>query len=135
MASHQTPFCWWLKLRVTPAVVATALTVNLLFYSVFGTKLLFFLFMLALGIAAYYEGWRAGLLATILTTVAVLYFFVEPTLSFSVTDEYDWWRLMVFAFCGLAAICGVLWPEHAQRRSVKKWRERLRKRGDDTGHK
>ena len=107
MASTQMPFCRW-KLCVTLAVVVAVLAVNLLFHLTFGTKLLFFLFIVAVSIAAHFEGLGAGLLATALTSLAVLFFFVEPFFSFAVSEPYDWVRLAVFATCGIIAIASEL---------------------------
>ena len=130
MASAQMPFFRW-KLCVTLAVVTVALVVNFLFYLTFGTKLLFFLFIVAVSVAAHFEGLGAGLLATALTSLAVLFFFVEPVFSFSVSEPYDWVRLVVFAVCGIIAITSELSADRARKRTVETWPKRARREVDE----
>lgn len=130
MASTQMPFCRW-KFCITLAVVAAALAVNFLFHLTFGTKLLFFLFLVAVSVAAHFEGLGAGLLATALTSLAVLFFFVEPIFSFAVSEPYDWVRLVVFAFCGIIAITSELLADRTRKRTVETWLKRARGKVDE----
>jgi hypothetical protein len=41
----------WTSFRITPVVVGAALAANLLFHEIFGTKLFFWLFIVAVGIS------------------------------------------------------------------------------------
>lgn len=130
MAPTQMPFCRW-KMCVTLAVVAAVLAVNLLFHLTFGTKLLFFLFIIAVSVAAHFEGWGAGLVATALTSLAVLFFFVEPLFSFAVSEPYDWVRLAVFSACGIIAVATELLVDRTRKRRVETWLRRAREDIDE----
>src|ERR1044072_1910661 len=63
------------------------------------------LFLLAVMVSAWRGGLGAGVLATLLSTLATVYAFIPPHFSFSVEPEY-FLRLFVFTFA--AVIIGTL---------------------------
>ena len=77
------------------------------------------LFLLAVMVSAWRGGLGAGLLATILSTLATAYAFIPPHFSFSVEPEY-FLRLFVFTFA--AVIIGTL---SSARRKAEQEREAL----------
>lgn len=56
----------------------------------------FLIFVLAVAGAALSGGWRPGLLATILSVVSAIWFFVEPRHTFAVADGEEWVYLVLF---------------------------------------
>ena len=73
------------------------------------------LFLVAVAGATWAGGWRAGLLAAALATVAVDYFFVPPVYSFAVpVDQLP--RLGVFVLCAAA----VSWASDARRVKIER---------------
>jgi len=94
---------------ITLVGVTGALSVNLLIDVAFGARWLFFLFLVAAFISTFYEGWKAGLLATSLTSLAILFFFVDPIHSFAVSQSYEWVRLATFSVSSIIAIMAAPW--------------------------
>jgi PAS domain S-box-containing protein len=73
------------------------------------------LFLVAVACATWSGGWRAGLLAAALATIAVDYFFVAPTYSLAIAvDQLP--RLGVFVLC--AAV--VSWASDARRVKIER---------------
>jgi PAS domain S-box-containing protein len=73
------------------------------------------LFLVAVAGATWSGGWRSGLLAAALATLAVDYFFVPPTYSFAIAiDQLP--RLGVFVLCATA----VSWASDARRVTVER---------------
>ncbi|WP_219907612.1 PAS domain-containing protein [Aphanothece hegewaldii] len=54
------------------------------------------IFFVAVMVSAWYGGWNAGLLATILSTLAINYFFIEPINSFEIANIGTIARLSAF---------------------------------------
>jgi K+-sensing histidine kinase KdpD len=103
-------FRWTTKLARTALLIAAALLVNLLMYGTGQSTVLFFLFPLAIAGASALAGWGYGLLAILMSTLAVLFFFVEPRFTLQTTHAREWERLGLFAFYGLIAVVAVYWP-------------------------
>jgi PAS domain S-box-containing protein len=68
------------------------------------------LFFLAVMVSAWHGGWRQGLLATVLATLVVNYFLIEPYYSLNITNLETLVRLITFAFT--AAI--ISWLNHSR---------------------
>jgi PAS domain S-box-containing protein len=84
------------KCLVAAILVAIALYLTLIFsqwlYPTLAT-----LFFAAVAIATWYGGVRSGSLATVLSVLALNYFFVPPVHQFSITYFGDFLRLIIFA--------------------------------------
>ena len=83
---------------VTALVVGATIAAGLFFHIAHIRSGLFFLVVLA---TSWYAGFGAGLFASVLSVLALNYFFLEPDYSFAVTSE-DFIELMIF--CLVAAI-------------------------------
>ncbi|NJP08332.1 MAG: PAS domain-containing protein [Leptolyngbyaceae cyanobacterium RU_5_1] len=79
------------------------------------------LFSVAVMISAWYGGWRAGLLATVLSTLAVNYFFIEPFYSLQILNVQTVVRLSTFL--AAAGVISVL--NQSRRMALKDARETL----------
>lgn len=62
------------------------------------------LFFIAVMVSAWYGGWRQGLLATVLSTLAIDYFFIEPYYSLDILNLATVVRLGTFALEGSVII-------------------------------
>jgi K+-sensing histidine kinase KdpD len=96
--------CGSRKLVETVLLVGAALLLNLIVYELMESKSLFFLFMLAIATTSVLAGWRYGLLALLMSTLAVLFFFVEPRFTLQTSHASEWQRLGLFALSGLVAV-------------------------------
>jgi K+-sensing histidine kinase KdpD len=105
---------WRLKLNETVLLVGAALLINLILYEVMGTRSLFFLFPLAISATTLLAGWWYGFLATLFSSVAVLFFFVEPRFTLYTAHAEEWNRLAVFTFAGISAIAAATWARRRQ---------------------
>ena len=115
----------WLRARgpayagaVVAVVVASATTFAILPWLKPSISLLFFP---AIIITAMYGGYGPALLATVLSTTSLAYFFVPPAYSFSIGID-DGIRLTVFA----AVACATAWLSSARRRAEASQRASLR---------
>ena len=93
----------FLSSEYSVAVLATLLTVLLRFLLVplLREKAPLLVFILPVMFSAWYGGFRAGLLATGLSTLLGIYFFIPPYLSLQVTETVDLTRISIFFFEGL----------------------------------
>jgi PAS domain S-box-containing protein len=80
--------------------VALALLLTLLLEPFTSSKI-YALFYAAVAISTYYGGMRAGLLATLLSTLAISYFFLPPVYSFARMDLANLIQLSVFVLVTL----------------------------------
>jgi K+-sensing histidine kinase KdpD len=60
------------------------------------------MFFMAILAAACFGGWRAGLLATALGALAVVYFFIEPLHSLAIARSGDRFQVLLFVIFGAA---------------------------------
>src|SRR5208337_1725626 len=60
------------------------------------------MFFMAILAAACFGGWRAGLLATALGALVVVYFFIEPFYSFAIPRSGDRFQVFLFVIFGAA---------------------------------
>jgi K+-sensing histidine kinase KdpD len=102
-------FRWPTKLQEMILLVGAALVINLVLYELRETTSLFFLFPIAVAITTVLAGGWYGLLATLMSTAAVLFFFVEPRFTLETTHADEWQRLGLFALYGLMAMLGARW--------------------------
>ncbi|HET6460280.1 MAG TPA: PAS domain S-box protein [Syntrophales bacterium] len=91
---------------VAVAMVLAAAAIRLAFLSAMGMRAPFVTFYPAVIFASIYGGLRAGLVATVLSAIAVDYFWIEPAGQFSLGQSPDWLVMMTFLLTG-AMIAGV----------------------------
>ncbi len=75
-----------------------------------GRQMPFLMFFMAILATSCLKGFRAGLLATMLSALAVDYFFIEPLDSFSIGctgDSFQLWLFVIFG-CGMAYFAEIL---------------------------
>lgn len=82
-------------------LVALATLARLLLNPVFGNNLPFIVFLLPVLAVSWYGGWKAGLLAVLLSALSAAYFFVPPANSFAITGVQEWAGLATFVAVGL----------------------------------
>jgi K+-sensing histidine kinase KdpD len=104
------------KLRETLYLVGAALSINLVVYELHATRSLFFLFWLAIAVTTLMAGWGYGLLAIFFSTVAILFFFLEPRFTLSLEAPGDREKLAIFVLAGAAAIAGAIFGRRGQDR-------------------
>ncbi len=78
------------------ALVAVATIIRLAFLRALETSVPFITFYPAVMLAALYGGFRAGILATLLSAAIADYLWIEPQLSFAISRPPDWVALSVF---------------------------------------
>jgi PAS domain S-box-containing protein len=102
------------------AVVATAAVgiVRFALADVVGEAATFLPFALAVMIAAWYGGWKPGLLATLLSALTSLYLFVPPYSSLRIVNVKEGAGLAVFLINGFA-VCWLCETLHAARRRLE----------------
>ncbi|MBW4553653.1 MAG: PAS domain-containing protein [Aphanocapsa sp. GSE-SYN-MK-11-07L] len=101
--------------------VAIALVITqLLFRWLYPTTTPFF--FVAVMVSAWYGGWRAGLLATVLSTLAITYFFIQPLYSWQILNLQTAVRLSTFfAAAGVISLLN-----QSRRTALKTAKENLR---------
>jgi PAS domain S-box-containing protein len=128
MASHGTSKRVIKSLKVTPlrsygmAVLCVALALGftlLLLRWIYPTTAP--LFLVAVMVSAWYGGWRAGMLATVLSTLAVNYFFIEPFYSLQILNVGTMVRLSMYLVA--AGVISLL--NQSRRTALKNAREAL----------
>lgn len=87
-------------------LVGAALIPNLFIHNGYGSKSLFFLFVICTSLVAVAGGTRPALFTAGLASAAVLFFFVEPVYTFRVHHPGEWARLLLFAMHAVPAILG-----------------------------
>lgn len=108
--SPPSPRYW--RYGITAVCVLIALAVRLVLDPVVGSGQMMFSFILAIVVAAHFEGRGPGLFATALSVPAVWYFLIEPRFSFRIANFSDVGLLLVLAATG-AVISLVLGREAA----------------------
>ena len=101
-------------LLVAIIAVAVASAVRVLLAPVLYDRASFLLFTLAVMISAWTGGWRMGVLATILASVAGIWFFIRPFDQANLHDLQDASQALLFGLtgCGISFLAGEL---HAAR--------------------
>jgi PAS domain S-box-containing protein len=89
---------------IAVAVVLAAAATRMVFLSAIGTHAPFVTFYPAVIFAAIYGGWRAGLLATVLSAILADYFWFEPVGQFIMTRPSDWLAIVVFILSGMMIV-------------------------------
>jgi signal transduction histidine kinase len=95
------PFSPLLKYGLAFITVGLALLLRLLLQPQLGTQALLMPFVVAVLIASWHGGEGPGLLATALSAVAAVFFFMEPVYSLAVSSPADLLQLALFALVGL----------------------------------
>jgi PAS domain S-box-containing protein len=85
----------------TPVVTVAVATVATAYIPALSNKSSLLFFLGAVVLSTRIGGWSAGLLATLLSVVAIPYFMMEPIRSFSIHQPQDAIRLMVFSLVAL----------------------------------
>lgn len=102
------------------AVITTAFVLLLRFAlsGILGDAALFFPFVIAITISAWYGGLKAGLVATFLSAIAAVYFFVPPYYTLRIEDAKIAATLVFFVIASvtISLVCDAL---HAARRRVE----------------
>ena len=111
---------------LAPAVTLplVLLLVHLHLGTVLGDRVLYMTFFPAVIIAAYFGGFRPGLLATVLSALATTYFLIYPLHSLEITTVHDAVALSLFVLVGttISGLCEAL--HRARRRIVAAERRR-----------
>ncbi len=85
---------------IAVALVFNAAVLRLVFLQALETRSAFIAFYLAVMLAAFYGGQRAGTLATILSAALADYFWMQPVGSFIRAHPADWLALAIFVIVG-----------------------------------
>jgi PAS domain S-box-containing protein len=85
-------------------VVLAAVAVRLVFLSALGTRAPFVTFYPAVLLVALFGGWRAGVLATVLSAGLADYFWLPPKRLLDIGDPGDWLAMAVFALSAATII-------------------------------
>ena len=78
------------------ALVLAATALRLIFLQFLGMGFAFITFYPAVMLAALYGGFRAGVLATLLSALSADYFLIEPRYSFTISNAADFTALSIF---------------------------------------
>lgn len=118
-ASHsRSTETWWI-LRYGAAVLSVAaafLLRSALVPLIGGTELAFTIFLPAILFAAWFGGFRVGVLSTALSALAADYYYLDPVRSFLLRNRADQITLLVFVVLGL----GIALLAHSQRQAVER---------------
>ena len=85
----------FLRYGITAIIIALALVCQLLLYSVTPVTAPFMFFTFIILLTTWLIGWRAGILATLLSTAALEYFFIHPV-GFYVRNPLDYLTSVIF---------------------------------------
>lgn len=104
---HRLPIKRVLTNGYVVAVIATAIIaiIQYLLLPLFTGSPPLLLFLLAVALAAWYGGFSAGLLATVLSTLASIFYLIEPFQSWQIIEQREWLRALLLLIVG-----GVLSP-------------------------
>jgi len=86
----------WLRCAVGVLVVIIAAAIRLLFLEILELRATFVVFFPAVAVAALYGGLGAGLLATVVSTALVHYFWMAPVGQFGIKGPADLMSMVVF---------------------------------------
>ncbi len=104
----------WLRYGAAVSLTAAAIVVRLAFLQTLGSRASFVTFVPAVTLAALYGGFRAGLLATMLSALAADYFWIAPRGGFFIQEPADWAGIGIFLASG-TLIAGVVEAMHRAR--------------------
>ena len=90
----------WLRCAVGVLVVIIAAAIRLQFLGILERRATFLTFYPAVAVAALYGGFRAGLLATVVSAALADYFWIDPVGQFSITNSADLISMVVFLVSG-----------------------------------
>ncbi len=85
---------------IAVAVVLAAAAIRLAFLSAMGTHSPYVVFFPAVMFAAIYGGLRSGLLATVMSTILVDYFWIDPVNQLKIGDLSDQLSIVIFLLSG-----------------------------------
>ncbi|HYN16440.1 MAG TPA: PAS domain-containing protein [Terriglobales bacterium] len=112
-------------LRAAFAVVLTAVSLWItLKLPPYQTQISYSFFTAAVAASAYFAGWRAGLLTTVLTSLVIAWV-LPPLNSLAIADHGDAIRFMAFVFTAVV-ICLIIASLHRSRRALRDTRDALR---------
>ena len=106
---------WPVRYGVAVSIIVVAALLRMALTSLVGpTELAFSIFLPAILFAAWFGGFRAGALSTVLSALAADYYFTQPVGSFRIHNRSDEASLLIFLVLGF----GMAWLAHSQRRAV-----------------
>lgn len=79
------------------AMIFLAVLLNLMALYYKDTYAFFILFAVCVATITSLRGWRTGAFAALISSLAVLYFFVEPVFTFSIAGKEEGYRLLCFS--------------------------------------
>lgn len=97
------PSSWWTSYAFAAIGIIVALLINLIAGRFGDTKAFFILFVISVAAIAALRGWGPGIFASLGAAVAVLFFFVEPTYTFTIGQSDDVYRFVGFTLAVFAA--------------------------------
>ncbi len=98
--------------------VAASALVRMALNPLFGTRVAFIMFFPAVVFSAWVGGWTGGLAGLALSTLAAVYFFINPTHSLLIAGRSDQLTLIVFVLVGLS-ISAISSAQHKSRRDAE----------------
>jgi len=112
-------------LRAAFAVVLTGVALWITFkLPPYQTQISYSFFTAAVAASAYFAGWRAGLLTTVLTSLVIAWV-LPPLNSLAIADRGDAIRFLAFVFTA-SVICLIIASLHSSRRALRDTRDALR---------
>jgi PAS domain S-box-containing protein len=107
------------RYAVAVVVVLAAASVRLAFLSAMGSHAPYVIFYPALVVAAFYGGWGAGIVATVLSALIAAYFWVPPAAGhLAVADPAGWLSLTIFLLSGVTVVWVTEALHHARSRAL-----------------
>ncbi len=94
--SHSTLYHY----ALTVVIVVASAAIRLAFLPAMGTQAPFLTFFPAVTLAALYGGFRSGMLATILSAILTVYFWMEPAGRFDIIEPSNWLATVIFLLSG-----------------------------------
>jgi signal transduction histidine kinase len=107
----------FLKYSVTALIIGLALVCQLLLYSVTPVSAPFMFFTFIVLLTTWFLGWRAGIFATFLSTLALEYFFINP-IGFFLRSPVDYLTSVIFLAGSGFIVCLVEAKRRADKRVV-----------------
>ena len=104
-----TAVAFWLTIKLPP----------------YHTQVSYSLFTAAVAASAYFAGWQAGLLTTLLTALISAWWLLPPADSLAIADRGDAIRFLGFVFACLV-ICVIIASLHSSRQALRDARDALR---------
>lgn len=89
------------------------------------TQISYSFFTAAVAASAYFAGWRAGLLTSVLTAVITAWWLLPPEDSLAIADRGDAVRFLSFVFTAVL-ICLIIASLHTSRQALRDARDALR---------